>query len=35
MADTLGIELNWQLEVVPGVGHDLQKMSDAAAEYLY
>ncbi len=34
-ATTLGIELKWKLEVVPGVGHDLQRMSDAAAEYLY
>ena len=34
-ATTLGIELKWRLEVVPGVGHDLQRMSDAAAEYLY
>ena len=34
-AQALGIELNWKLEVVPGVGHDLQQMSDAAAEYLY
>ena len=34
-AKTLGIELKWKLEVVPGVGHDLQRMSDAAAEYLY
>lgn len=34
-AKTLGIELKWKLEVVPGVGHDLQRMSAAAAEYLY
>ena len=34
-AKTLSIELKWKLEVVPGVGHDLQRMSDAAAEYLY
>lgn len=34
-AEALGLELKWKLEVVPGVGHDLQRMSEAAAEYLY
>jgi hypothetical protein len=31
----LGAELKWKLEVVPGVGHDLERMSTAAADYLY
>jgi pimeloyl-ACP methyl ester carboxylesterase len=34
-AKRLGIGLEWRLEVVPGVGHDLQGMTDAAAKYLY
>lgn len=34
-AAELGLALEWQLEVVPGVGHDPQRMSAAAAAYLY
>jgi pimeloyl-ACP methyl ester carboxylesterase len=34
-AAELGLELKWQLEIVPGVGHDTQLMSAAAAAYLY
>jgi pimeloyl-ACP methyl ester carboxylesterase len=34
-AAELGVELEWKLEVVPGVGHDLQRMSTAAADFLY
>jgi pimeloyl-ACP methyl ester carboxylesterase len=34
-ADDLGVELKWRLEVVPNVGHDLQRMSTAAAAFLY
>lgn len=34
-AETLGLPFNWKLEIVPGVGHDVQRMSDAAAAYLY
>ena len=34
-AETLGVPLEWKLEIVPGVGHDLNQMSEAAAEYLY
>ena len=34
-AESLGVALEWKLEIVPGVGHDLQQMSEAAAEYLY
>jgi pimeloyl-ACP methyl ester carboxylesterase len=34
-AKQLDAELNWQLEFVPGVGHDFRRMSEAAAEYLY
>lgn len=34
-ADEIGADFNWKLEVVPGVGHDYEGMSEAAAEYLY
>jgi hypothetical protein len=34
-ADELGTELAWKLEIVPDVGHDVQRMSEAAAAYLY
>jgi len=26
---------NWQIKIVPGIGHDYQKMGEAAAEFLY
>jgi hypothetical protein len=29
------VELKWRLEVVPNVGHDLQRISTAAAAFLY
>lgn len=35
IAEELGAEFNWKLEVVPGVGHDYRRMSTAAADYLY
>jgi hypothetical protein len=31
----LDATINWKLEVVPNVGHDYRRMSEAAAEYLY
>ncbi|WP_091506554.1 hypothetical protein [Microbulbifer yueqingensis] len=34
-ARELETDLNWQLEVVPGVGHDYAAMGRAAADYLY
>ncbi len=34
-AARLGMTLRWTLETVPGVGHDLQQMSAAAARLLY
>lgn len=34
-ADRLGVALGWKLHLVPGVGHDYERMSAAAAEYLY
>jgi hypothetical protein len=30
-----GLRSRWQLEIVPGVGHDYREMGAAAAEYLY
>jgi pimeloyl-ACP methyl ester carboxylesterase len=35
LAERLGVELGWSLEIVPGVGHDFRGMSRAAADYLY
>ena len=34
-AEKLNAKFNWRLKVVPKVGHDVQRMSEAAAEYLY
>lgn len=34
-ADSLGFEFNWDLEVIPDIGHDFERMSKAAANYLY
>jgi pimeloyl-ACP methyl ester carboxylesterase len=34
-AAELGVELKWKLEIVPDVGHDAERMSAAAADYLY
>lgn len=34
-ARELGAEFRWELGVVPGVGHDHQGMTEAAAAYLY
>ena len=31
----LDVEINWKLEIVPGVGHDFREMGAAAAELLY
>lgn len=33
--ERLGIRPNWQLEIVPNVGHDYRGMGEAAARYLY
>lgn len=33
--ERLGIRPNWQLEIVPNVGHDYRRMGEAAARYLY
>jgi len=35
MADKLNTEFNWQIEIVPNVGHNYRLMGDAACEYLY
>lgn len=34
-ADSLGTEFNWELKIIPGIGHDYERMSKAAAKYLY
>lgn len=34
-ADSLGLHFSWERVVVPGVGHDYERMSEAAAEHLY
>lgn len=35
LARQLDTELKWQLEIVPGVGHEYRRMAEAAATYLY
>ncbi len=35
LADSLNADFQWKLHVVPDIGHEYQKMSEAAAEYLY
>ncbi|MCG8578810.1 MAG: alpha/beta hydrolase [Bacteroidales bacterium] len=30
-----GMKYNWKLEIIPGVGHNKNKMAKAAADYLY
>lgn len=35
IADRLNFDSNWKLEIIPGIGHDHQGMSNAAAEFLY
>ncbi len=35
IARELGVRLRWQLQVVPGVGHDHERMGDAAFRRLY
>lgn len=34
-ADSLGVAFGWSVETVPGVGHDYERMSQAAAAHLY
>ncbi|MEM8508833.1 MAG: heavy metal-binding domain-containing protein [Bacteroidota bacterium] len=34
-AATLQKEFYWKLEIIPNVGHDFRKMSEAAADFLY
>ena len=34
-AAEIGVELSWEKLVVPDIGHDYRRMSEAAAEYLY
>jgi pimeloyl-ACP methyl ester carboxylesterase len=34
-AKQLDANLQWKLEIVPGIGHDYRRMSTAASEYLY
>lgn len=35
MAAKLNTEFNWELKIVPGVGHNYKKMGQAASDYLY
>lgn len=35
VAEAMGVGFDWRLEIVPGVGHDYERMSAAAAQYLY
>ncbi len=35
IAFEMNIDFNWNLEIIPDVGHDYQAMSEAAADYLY
>jgi hypothetical protein len=35
LAEELRLEFNWNLVIVPNVGHNHQKMGNAAAKYLY
>lgn len=34
-AESIGAKVEWEMVVVPGVGHDYRRMSKAASEYLY
>jgi hypothetical protein len=34
-ARSMGVAFNWQLKVIPGVGHEYKEMGRAAAQYLY
>ncbi len=34
-AEALGVDFEWARVIVPGVGHDYERMSQAAADYLY
>ena len=34
-AEEIDAEIEWDMVVVPDVGHDYRRMSNAAAEYLY
>lgn len=34
-AEELGLDFNWEIVIVPNVGHDHRKMGDVAANYLY
>ncbi|UCD60507.1 MAG: hypothetical protein JSV59_11560, partial [Flavobacteriaceae bacterium] len=35
IAAGMGLDFNWQLEIITNVGHNHRKMGDAAAKYLY
>ena len=35
IADSLNAEFNWELEIIPNIGHDYLEMSAQAAKYLY
>ncbi len=35
IAEEKGLECNWELKIIPGVGHNHEKMGKAAADFLY
>lgn len=35
LASSLNVKYNWNMHIVPGVGHDYKNMGKAAAKYLY
>ncbi|MEP2937497.1 MAG: hypothetical protein ABJM06_09185 [Gilvibacter sp.] len=35
IAEEMGLDFDWDLVIIPKVGHDHRKMGDAAAKYLY
>ncbi|MDF1864443.1 MAG: hypothetical protein P1U70_06395 [Saprospiraceae bacterium] len=34
-AEAWGTDFNWELKIIPGVGHNHRKIGDFAAKYLY
>jgi len=34
-AKEMNYQFNWELKIIPNVGHNMRKMGDAAGNYLY